>query len=100
VQRQRNLDYPKSWHITKGEYKKVYLSKDAKIIFGVVVATGTSLEYTPKNNISRAKSNVQTISSLLFITIGGPRSEEILAKINLEAAKAFPNFCGSTVVYL
>ena len=100
AQRQRNFDDPESWHITEGEYKKVYLPKDANIIFGDVVATGTSLEYALKNIISHAKSNDQTISSFLFITIGGPRSEEILARINLEAAKAFPNFCGSTVVYL
>ncbi len=100
AQRARKSDDLESWHITETEYQKIFLPPEANVIFGDVVATGTSLEYALNSLVSSAKDNDQTISSFVFLTIGGVRSEEIIERINQEAIKLFPNFVGSSIVYL
>ncbi|HAR66470.1 MAG TPA: hypothetical protein DCR55_09700 [Lentisphaeria bacterium] len=45
AQRARQADNEEAWHITERDYAKVYLQNQAAIIFGDVVATGTSLDF-------------------------------------------------------
>lgn len=100
AQRARNSENPEEWHITESSYQKVYLPKDACIVFGDVVATGTSLEYALNQILDIAKKEGQSISSFIFFTIGGPRSHEILEVISKKAKQIFPNFSASIVIYL
>ncbi len=100
AQRARQDSNPEDWYITESSYQKVFLPKDAIIVFGDVVATGTSLEFALSQILDIAKTQAHTISSFIFFTIGGPRSGEIIEKVNETASKLFPNFIGSTVIYL
>lgn len=100
AQRARNAADPEEWHITESNYQKVYLPKNACIVFGDVVATGTSLEFALTEMLSIAKKQNHTISSFIFFTIGGPRSEQIIEAISKKAREIFPSFVGAIVIYL
>jgi len=100
AQRARSSTNPEDWYITEGSYQKVYLSRESGIIFGDVVATGTSLEYALRQLMEIVEVQKSGISSVVFVTIGGPRSEEIVEKIAKQCRAAFPNFKKATVIYL
>ena len=48
AQRVRDAEDSEDWHITESDYRKVYLPERAQIVFGDVVATGTSLHHALK----------------------------------------------------
>ncbi len=101
ISAQRARKQPKSedWIITESSYRKIHLKKRNNIVFGDVVATGTSLEYALKRLTETAKETGSVIESLVFFTIGGQRSHEILAAIDDELRASQKNYRGSTVVY-
>ena len=39
------------------------------------------------------------IKNMVFFTIGGPRSEEVIGKADLKCRKLFPNYEKSIVIY-
>ena len=101
AQRARKANNPQDWIITESDYKKIHLKRDNNIVLGDVVATGTSLEFA----LGRLKevaleSKEVSISSIIFFTIGGPRSHEILGKLAAELKSLYPSFKGASVVYL
>jgi len=99
AQRARKSDQPSEWFITESHYKKVHVLPESTIVFGDVVATGTSLEYALHQLTDLAVEHKAAISQLLFFTIGGPRSHEILDRMDEECRKRWKNFKGSAVVY-
>ena len=100
AQRARSSTNPKDWVITEAAYQKLHFRKEENIVFGDVVATGTSLRYALQQIGITAKANDCRIRSLTFFTIGGPRSHEILDQIDREYRGLFPDFQGSQVVYI
>jgi len=99
AQRARKSDNFEDWHITENTYQKVNLTPSANIIFGDVVATGTSLEFALTQLLGIVEKEGVAVRSVLFFTIGGVRSEEILASIDKICRERFPNYHGSMVVY-
>lgn len=100
AQRARSSDNPDEWYITENEYQKVFLPDCADIVFGDVVATGTSLKFALKNLVKQARQQHRQIRSLVFFTIGGEASELILQEVGQLCQELFPGFAGSTVIYL
>ncbi len=99
AQRARRQDDPESWIITESNYQKLSLKKESQVVLGDVVATGTSLEHALGRLLKAAQDTSCEISSILFFTIGGPRSHELLANIDKECRKKFPSYKGASVVY-
>ncbi len=99
AQRARSSGNLEDWHITEGSYQKVYLAPEADIVFGDVVATGTSLEYALQQLLTLVEKAGASIRSVLFFSIGGIRSEEILNKIQEACGQRFPGFVGAATVY-
>lgn len=62
------------WFITERSYKKLELPKQAQVVFGDVVATGSSLRYALSELRSHAERTGESIKSCLFFTIGGEQS--------------------------
>ena len=100
AQRARKSPKSEDWIITESEYKKIHLPKRNNIVFGDVVATGSSLEFALKRIKDEAVHAKVSIERLIFFTIGGPRSHEILNRLSAELKQLFPGYKGSHVVYL
>lgn len=100
AQRARKDDSPEQWHIIESEYSKVYMPQTASIVIGDVVATGTSLEHAMKALVAEAEKQGTQIRSIVFVTIGGPRSGEILEKMDAMCRNRFTGYERTCVVYL
>lgn len=70
------------------------------IVFGDVVATGTSLTPALHRLLHLCAQEKKQISSMLFFTIGGRRSTEILSEVDEFCRKQFSLYQGAAVVYL
>lgn len=99
AQRARSSENPEDWYITENVYNKIYLPKNAAIIFGDVVATGTSLHYALRSLLALIENRTINLSAVYFLTIGGVRAEEILAEIDSVCRKQFPAYQGASVIY-
>lgn len=99
AQRARNKGSLEDWHITEGSYRKVYLAPKANIVFGDVVATGTSLEFALHELLDIVAEEGVEVSSVVFFTIGGQRAEEILISVDATCRHHFANYLGATVIY-
>lgn len=100
AQRARVTEGSEQWHITEDEYKKITFPEKAQIIIGDVVATGTSLRYGLDIMIKEAVRQGTELGSILFFTIGGPKSEERLIEADEACRKHFPGYEGTHVCYL
>lgn len=100
AQRARSSSNPVDWVITENAYRKLHLRAVDNIVFGDVVATGTSLRYALQQIGTIAKDSGSKILSLTFFTIGSPCSHLILDEIDREYRAHFPNYAGSRVIYL
>lgn len=100
AQRVRDAEDSEDWHITESDYRKVYLPSRAQIVFGDVVATGTSLHHALRLIVSSAEESAAEISRFVFFTYGGVRAEEILADIAAMCREKFPSFEGIDLFYL
>ena len=100
AQRARSSSNPSDWIITETAYRKLHLRKIDNIVFGDVVATGTSLRYGLQQLGRSAKAAGSEIQSLTFFTIGSPCSHAILDEIDREYRMHFPGYRGSNVVYV
>ena len=99
AQRARSESNPQDWIITESAYQKLYLHNVNQIVFGDVVATGTSLEYALKRLLEAAQGGHE-IESVTFFTIGSPRSYEILEAVDHECRARFSGYRGSVVVFI
>ena len=68
------------WSISEDSYKKIYLGKNSDVIFGDVVATGTSLAHGLEVLFEQVVEGESAIDQLVFFTIGGELSTEILSQ--------------------
>lgn len=100
ISSQRAHDNEKGWHITENRYQKVFIPKNADIIFGDVVATGVSLEHALLKIVDIAVEQKSSIRSLTFVTIGGERAEVILESIDALCRERFADYTGARVVYI
>ncbi|MCG8685754.1 MAG: phosphoribosyltransferase domain-containing protein [Desulfobacterales bacterium] len=100
AQRARDDDSPEQWHIVESDYSKVYMPRTASIVIGDVVATGTSLEHAMKALVAEAEKQGAELKSIVFFTIGSPRAAEILETTDAMCRKSFPEYKGTTLVYL
>lgn len=100
AQRARVSKDSEDWHIIESAYKKVYMPDVAQIIIGDVVATGTSLKHGLKALIEQAEINQTHLRSILFFTIGGPITEDILEEVDAMCRKRFPEYEKTTLCYI
>jgi uracil phosphoribosyltransferase len=99
AQRARNSDNPGDWYISENVYRKVNLPRNATIVFGDVVATGTSLLYALRQMLDVVEAQQTQVRSILFFCIGSSRAEEILSEIDSICRERFPGYQGATVLY-
>jgi hypothetical protein len=100
AQRARCSNNPEDWQISESEYRKVYLPDPTTIIFGDVVATGTSLEYALRQLMIDVDAHRSQVRSLIFFTIGGPRAAAILHDVDAACRERFPAYEGAVLIYL
>ncbi|MCL3779213.1 phosphoribosyltransferase [Prolixibacteraceae bacterium JC049] len=100
AQRARVSKDSEDWHIIESAYKKVYMPDVAQIVIGDVVATGTSLKHGLKALIEQAEINQTHLRSILFFTVGGPITEEILEEVDAMCRKRFPEYEKTTLCYI
>ncbi len=100
AQRVRDSEDSEDWHITESDYRKVYLPERAQILFGDVVATGTSLHHALKLLVRSAEETGAEITRFVFFTYGGSRAEEILSDIAALCRERFASFTGVDLFYL
>ena len=84
----------------ESDYRKVYLPERAQIVFGDVVATGTSLHHALKLIVRSAEETGAQITRFVFFTYGGVRAEEILSDIAALCRERFDSFTGVDLFYL
>jgi uracil phosphoribosyltransferase len=99
AQRARSSVNPDDWYITENMYNKVYLPEIASVVFADVVASGTSLLYALKQLFSLAETQKVSLRSIVFFTLGGKRSEEIIAEVDQMCRSQFSSYSSSSVVY-
>jgi hypothetical protein len=99
AQRARSSANPQDWVITEDAYQKLTLHGATDLVFGDVVATGTSLEHAVTRVVANAVKQHASIGSILFLTIGSARSSEILRRLARLCREQFPDFRGAAVVY-
>ncbi|MGL5920688.1 MAG: hypothetical protein ACRCZQ_09345, partial [Bacteroidales bacterium] len=100
AQRRRCKDNPEEWEIVEGDYHKLYLKPVSSIVFGDVVATGTSLEHGMEILLDEVKNTGVSIRNIVFFTIGGIKTEEILSKMSVKLKEICPEFEGCYIVYI
>lgn len=100
AQRRRCESNPDEWEIVEGDYHKLYLKSVSSIVFGDVVATGTSLEHGLEILIDEVIRSKSQIRNMTFFTIGGVRTEEILEKAGERLSQICPLFEGISLVYI
>ena len=100
AQRARNSVESEDWHITENSYAKVYLPEDASLVIGDVVATGTSLRYALQELLRSAVAQKKNLRNIVFFTIGGGKASEILEEIDAKCRELFPNYAGTTLIYI
>lgn len=100
ISAQRRLSNPNTgeWEIIEDAYAKIYPAGEMDVVFGDVVATGTSLKHGLLKLEEELKPSV-IYRSVTFFTIGAAVSGDILAewKTRIEKAQRAPVHC--TVVY-
>jgi len=100
AQRAENGDGSGEWHITENAYRKVYFPPCASLVIGDVVATGTSLRYALDELVRTALASGTKLRSIVFFTFGGPKAEEALAAADRACRAHFPEYRGTTLIYL
>lgn len=100
AQRVNSKESPDDWFITEDSYKKVDLPEQAAIVMGDVVATGTSLSFALNALGKIASQQKISLSQLIFFTIGGGKTEEIIGNFVANYKQKVPSFRGAKVIYL
>lgn len=100
AQRARKKDQPQDWIITESQYQKLTLHGVSHIVFGDVVATGTSLEHALQRLLEAARQHDFALADITFFTIGSQRSREIIANVDNQCRQLFKAYRGSRVVYV
>lgn len=100
AQRRRKADDPEEWEISEAEYRKFAVGPRVSLVLGDVVASGASLEHGLLTMLDGLQEQGSQLRSVVFFTIGGPRTEEVFLAIEPGLKSRFPEYEGTTVVYL
>lgn len=100
AQRQRSPSDPEQWEITETDYRKFQVCNGVHLVFGDVVASGVSLEHGLHTMLDGLLERGCRLRSVLFFTIGGPRTEEVFHEAFERIAREHPEYKGTTIVYL
>ncbi|NCC53547.1 MAG: phosphoribosyltransferase [Spartobacteria bacterium] len=100
AQRARASHDAEAWHIVESDYKKVYVPRYSTAVLGDVVATGTSLQHALEALVDAVENQGAQLRHILFFTIGGPRSEEIMRNMDSVCQSKFKAYEGSILVYV
>lgn len=100
AQRARSTEVESEWVITESDYQKLSLKGHCSLLFGDVVATGTSLNFALHEVARVAQEQSAQIQELTFFTIGGPRSHALVESLEEEKLSGFSHYSHATVVYL
>jgi hypothetical protein len=99
AQRRRKPANPEEWEIGESEYRKLAIPSRVSLVMGDVVASGASLQYGVESMLQAIAEQQKSLRSILFFTIGGPRTEEVFRELDPQIRSAHPEFEGTTVVY-
>lgn len=88
------------WHITENAYRKLHFPKNASLVIGDVVATGTSLVYALDELVKTARADNVNLRRIVFFTYGGPKALTILNAVDERCRKLFPCYEQTTLFYL
>lgn len=100
AQRKRQSANPEAWEIGESEYQKFAIPPTVSFVFGDVVASGASLRYGVETLLDAVKSRGAKLRSMVFFTIGGPKTEEMFHTLLPRIKAENPDFEGVTIVYL
>lgn len=100
AQRARETPDGNTWHITEADYRKIQLPPVCDLVFGDVVATGTSLRHGLKLFLSAADEQGTKLRSIRFFTIGGPAAWQIICEVEKQAVALFPDYQGTALYFL
>jgi hypothetical protein len=100
AQRIRKSSDSPDWIITESGYQKLSLHETTHVVFGDVVATGTSLHHGLKKMAESSLDHGVQVSGITFFTIGSPRSHEVLDEMDQFYRSTFDAYRGAVIVYL
>ena len=100
AQRRRTLKDSEKWEISESEYRKVVIPKRVRFVLGDVVASGASLKYGLETLLGLVAEHEAQLDSVLFFTIGGPRTQEVFHEMEAQFRAVSPDFEGFQIVYL
>ena len=100
AQRERLPESPTEWRIVEDSYQKVYLEEVQTVVFGDVVATGTSLEHALQALLEHVVDQKAPLREIVFFTIGGNRSTTLLKEYGEKFRSAVGSFESCSVIYL
>lgn len=100
AQRRRKADDPEQWEISEAEYRKLAVGPRVSLVLGDVVASGASLEHGLSTMLDGLKEQGSRLRSIVFFTVGGPRTEEVFQAIEPGLRARYPEYEGTTVIYL
>ncbi|MDD2941706.1 MAG: hypothetical protein PHC51_01955 [bacterium] len=100
AQRVRETPESDTWHITEADYRKIQLPPVCDLVFGDVVATGTSLRHGLKLFLSAASEQGTKLRSIRFFTIGGDAALNIISEVEKQAIALFPDYQGTALYFL
>jgi len=100
AQRIRKSSDSPDWIITESGYQKLSLHETTHVVFGDVVATGTSLHYGLKKMAESSLDHGVQVSGITFFTIGSPRSHDVLDEMDRFYRSTFEAYRGAVIVYL
>lgn len=99
AQRHRCESNPEEWEIAERDYRKFAFPRSVSVVMGDVVASGASLHYGLETVLDALRERRSTLRNLLFFTIGGPRTEEVLNGFQQRLMEEHPDCEGTTAVY-
>lgn len=97
---QRRRDADGGWTVCEDLYRKIDVANGAVVLVGDVVATGTTLDHALTVLAQDLKARGRSLRKLIVFTIGCGRLDEILVEHDVTLRAAFPDYEGTTAVYL
>jgi len=88
-----------NWHITENAYRKLRFPKEASLVIGDVVATGTSLAYALDTVVEAAHADGVKLKRIVFFTYGGEKAKEVLEAVDARCRCLFPGYAGTSLFF-
>ncbi len=90
-----------TWSVTEDSYRKLDIPDRAVLLVGDVVATGVTLENGLEAVLQHIVDQGRSVRALIFVTIGGPRAQAVLGKLDGRLREAFGEaYERSCLIYL